>query len=125
MLENDAADPLAGEWRMKGKAADATDRWAIDATVFEEGTRLYMVWSGWEGEVNGAQNLYIAEMADPWTVKGPRVKISVAGVSVGEGGGPEAETRVRRRIPGANLLDPLHVDVNEGPEFCGTAAACS
>src|SRR6185369_9468794 len=36
VLENDADDPLAGEWRMKGKIADRSDRWAIDATVFEQ-----------------------------------------------------------------------------------------
>jgi hypothetical protein len=30
----------------------------IDATVFENNSHLYMVWSGWEGDVNGAQNLY-------------------------------------------------------------------
>ena len=45
VLENDADDPLSGEWRMKGKVTDATDRWAIDATVFEDGPRLFMIWT--------------------------------------------------------------------------------
>src|SRR6185295_4076828 len=76
VLENDAGDPLSGEWRMKGKVTDATDRWAIDATVFEDASRLFMIWSGWPADSNGTQNLYIAELADPWTVKGERVMIS-------------------------------------------------
>src|SRR5689334_7494739 len=59
-LENPSPDPLEGEWQMKGKVADPSDRWAIDATVFENNSHLYMAWSGWEGEVNGAQNLYLA-----------------------------------------------------------------
>ena len=116
VLENDASDPLSGEWQMKGKAADATDRWAIDATVFEEGSRLFMIWSGWEGEVNGAQNIYIAELADPWTVKGARVKISTPEYPWEQVG----DLKPRRdpdENPGTNLLDPLHVDVNEGPEI--------
>jgi len=65
-----------GTWHSKGKVADATDRWAIDATRFEQDSRRFMVWSGWEGEVNVAQHLYIAELSDPWTVMGPRVRIS-------------------------------------------------
>ena len=116
VLENASQDPREGEWRMKGKVTDATDRWAIDATVFEEGSRLYMVWSGWEGAVNGAQNLYIAELSDPWTVKGPRVRISSPDLPWETRGRPEAAARPGGN-PGLNQMDPLHVDVNEGPEI--------
>jgi GH43 family beta-xylosidase len=116
VLENDSADPLAGEWRMKGKAADAGDRWAIDATVFEDGKRLFMVWSGWEAGVNGAQNLYIAELSNPWTVKGARVKISSPEFPW-EKVGDLKQKRDPEENPGANRLDPPHVDVNEGPEI--------
>jgi GH43 family beta-xylosidase len=116
VLENDSADPLSGEWHMKGKVADATDRWAIDATVFEQDSRLFMIWSGWEGDVNGAQHLYIAELADPWTVKGPRVQISSPEYPW-EKVGDLTQRRDPERNPAANLLDPLHVDVNEGPEI--------
>ena len=116
VLENDSADPRVGEWRMKGKVTDGTDRWAIDATVFEHASRLYMIWSGWEGEVNGAQNLYIAELADPWTVKGARVKLSTPEFPW-EKVGDLKPRRESEENPGANRLDPLHVDVNEGPEI--------
>jgi GH43 family beta-xylosidase len=108
-LENDSEDPLQGDWRMKGKVGDDTDRWAIDATVLEEGARLYMIWSGWEGAVNGTQSLYIAELSDPWTVKGPRVRIST----------PEYpwEKVGDLKPKAATAEDPVHVDVNEGPEI--------
>jgi GH43 family beta-xylosidase len=115
-LENDSADPLSGEWRMKGKVADASDRWAIDATVFEEGSRMFMIWSGWEGDTNVAQNLYIAELSDPWTIKGPRVKISSPEYPWEKVGDLTAR-RNPEENPGLNRLDPPHVEVNEGPEI--------
>ena len=53
--------------------------WAIDMTVFNHSGRLYAVWSGWEKPAETdktQQHLYIAEMANPYTIKSPRVKIS-------------------------------------------------
>src|SRR3954447_1959582 len=116
VLENASADPTEGKWEMKGKAADPSDRWAIDATVFEHGSRLYMAWSGWEGEVNGAQNLYLAELSDPWTVKGRRVRISTPEYPWEKIGDLRPRTATEAN-PGADPTKPIHVDVNEGPEF--------
>ena len=53
--------------------------WAIDMTVFTYHGRLYAVWSGWEKPAltdKTSQHLYIAEMANPFTVKSPRIKLS-------------------------------------------------
>lgn len=52
--------------------------WAIDMTVLQHEGKMYAIWSGWERlhdhhDVN--QNLYIAEMKNPWTV-GKRVLLS-------------------------------------------------
>jgi GH43 family beta-xylosidase len=115
VLENDAQDPLTGDWRMKGKVFDASDKWAIDATVLEEGSRLYLIWSGWQGDTNIAQCLYIAELSDPWTVKSPRVRISSPEYPW-EKVGDLKPKRDPDENPGQNAFDPLHVDVNEGPE---------
>lgn len=76
VLENPDADPFSDSWTFKGKIADASNRWAIDGTVLEVGNTLYFIWSGWPGETNGVQNLYIARMSDPLTISSGRVRIS-------------------------------------------------
>ena len=68
-----ADDPL-GPYRDLGPVRDPNhDVWAIDMTVFTHAGRLYGLWSGWEGPHDGfPQNLYVAPMADPWTISGER-----------------------------------------------------
>ena len=101
VLENPSKDPLLGEWTLKGKVADGSDKWAIDASVFEHRKQWYMVWSGWEGDTNGRQDLYIARLKNPWTIDGERVRISSPSYDW-ERHGTQA---------------PPHVAVNEGPQF--------
>ncbi len=76
-LKADTDDPQ-GSWTMMGKVYDPeADKWAIDGAVFEYEGQLYMVWSGWPGDVGDfPQNTYIAPMSDPLTISGPRVLIS-------------------------------------------------
>ncbi len=105
VLENGAADPLTGEWVMKGKVGDATDKWAIDASVFEDKGRRYMVWSGWEGDSDGQQNIYIAQLRNPWTVESKRVMVSF----------PKYPWEHVGDLP--NRPTTPHVEVNEGPEI--------
>lgn len=76
VLEGSSDDPQA-EFTFKGRIAAPTDRWAIDGTVLEmPDGRPYFIWSGWDGDVNVAQHLYIAPMSNPWTICGERVRIS-------------------------------------------------
>lgn len=76
VLEGTTQDPR-DPFVLLGRVAAATDRWAIDATVLEmPDERKYLVWSGWEGFENVAQNLYIAELSDPLTIRGDRVCLS-------------------------------------------------
>lgn len=76
VLEGTSNDPQA-PFIFKGKIAAPTDRWAIDGTVLEmPNGKLYFIWAGWPGWVNGVQNLYIAPMSNPWTISGERVCIS-------------------------------------------------
>lgn len=80
-------------------ADPSSNIWAIDMTVHEHNGKLYALWSGWiRQETTDAtpQHLYIAEMENPYTLKGPRVRISSPAESW-ETGGP--------------------LDINEGPEF--------
>jgi GH43 family beta-xylosidase len=76
VVENPNADPTQGEWTYRGPVSDKTNKWAIDATIFENKGKIYMLWSGWEGDKNGMQNIYIAEMSNPWTVSSKRVRLS-------------------------------------------------
>lgn len=77
VLENNNSDPFEGQFVLKGKIYDpADDRWAIDGTIFENQKKLYFVWSGWEGNQDIRQILYIAPMENPWTLSGHRIEIS-------------------------------------------------
>jgi GH43 family beta-xylosidase len=105
VIENSNDDPLEGEWTFKGKVADATDKWAIDASVFEDHSQKYIVWSGWEGDTDGEQRIYLAHLKNPWTIDSKRVLLSYP------------------KYPWEHVGDLLnrpempHVDVNEGPEI--------
>jgi len=76
VLENTDADPLSAHWIFKGKVTDETNKWAIDASEFEYKGKQYLIWSGWEGDDNVSQNIYIAELSNPWTIGSKRVMIS-------------------------------------------------
>ena len=105
VLENSSRNPLEGTWEFKGKLTDPTDKWAIDGSVIKLRDQLYLAWSGWEGDVNGQQNIYIAKMENPWTVSGNRVKLS----------SPDYSWERYGELDNPN--DPDHVYVNEGPQF--------
>ena len=70
VLENGSKNPMQGNWIMKGKLTTPEDKWSIDASVFENKGKLYLIWSGWKGDVNGEQDIYIAMMKNPWTTVG-------------------------------------------------------
>ncbi|MEH6682638.1 MAG: glycoside hydrolase family 43 protein [Sediminicola sp.] len=105
VLENDSEDPFQGEWEFKGKIAAYPDRWAIDGNVFKYKDGLYMIWSGWEGDTNGQQNIYIAKMKDPWTIDSNRILISQPNYVWEKQGDLDDEN------------NPPHVNVNEGPQY--------
>lgn len=104
-LVNENADPMKGKWEFKGKVGDATDKWAIDGDVFEHNGQLYMIWAGWQGDVNFEQDIYIAKMKDPLTIEGERVRIST----------PTYQWEKYGDLNDPN--NPPHVDVNEGPQI--------
>lgn len=77
VLENPNADPTTGTWTFKGKIFDSSDQWAIDGSVLTIGTNNYFIWSGWENVATKfKQYIYLAAMSDPWTISGPRIKVS-------------------------------------------------
>lgn len=107
VLENDSADPTQGAWLMKGQLKTPQDKWAIDGSVFEHKGQFYLTWSGWEGDENGQQSIYLCKMSNPWTCVGERIRISEPRFSW------EQHGTISRPGPDDKPL----VLVNEGPQF--------
>lgn len=77
VLENTNANPFNGSFTFKGQITDVTNKWAIDGTVFRHPSdQLYYLWSGWEGDTNVRQIIYIAQLSNPWTISSARVEIA-------------------------------------------------
>ncbi len=108
VLENPSADPTEGFWTMKGKLSDPGDHWAIDGSVFKNGGKLFLIWSGWPSDQNGTQAIYIALLRNPWTIASDRVQLSQ----------PEYDWEEHGDLP---QDQPKHVNVNEGPEILSHA----
>jgi GH43 family beta-xylosidase len=110
VLENKNEDPFSGNWELKGKLGDPGDHWAIDLTVIDYKGKRYAAWSGWENYNNVQQNIYIAELENPWTMRGNRVLLSV----------PSYEWELHGKVPIAwqkNTGEPPFLRINEGPQF--------
>ncbi|MEO8819689.1 MAG: family 43 glycosylhydrolase [Ginsengibacter sp.] len=105
VIENSSKDPLKGTWEMKGELNLPENKWAIDGSVFENEGKTYVIWSGWKDDVNGEQDIFIAQLKNPWTVEGGRTLVS-APVYTWEKNGDLN-----------NPDDVKHVNVNEGPEI--------
>lgn len=108
VLENASPDPLAGTWTMRGQLD--TVKWAIDATAFEDHGQKYVLWSGWQGDADGEQRIYIARLSNPWTIDTKR----------GQSGRVElSHPQYTWEQVGDLLNRPTipHVNVNEGPEI--------
>jgi len=76
VLENASPNPLEGEWVEKGQLRTRWESFSLDATHFELRGTDYLVWAQKDPEIRGNTNLYIAEMENPWTLRGPQVMLS-------------------------------------------------
>lgn len=77
VIENNHVDPFKGEWTEKGQVVTQFESFSLDATVFEHRDKLYYVWAQQDPRIPGNSNLYISEMADPWTLKGKQTLLSI------------------------------------------------
>ncbi|MCK0472227.1 family 43 glycosylhydrolase [Halalkalibacter sp. APA_J-10(15)] len=75
-LENEAKNPLEGEWIEKGQVKTKWESFALDATSFEHKGVRYYVWAQKDPDIEGNSNLYISEMENAWTLKGEQVMIA-------------------------------------------------
>jgi GH43 family beta-xylosidase len=66
----------AGGYTGETKLALPDFKWAIDGTMFTFNGQRWFVWSGWAGDTNVEQNIYLARMSSPTTPTGARYLIS-------------------------------------------------
>lgn len=72
----EASRPL-GPYTYKGQLTTPGETWSIDPSPLRlPNGRLFLFWSGWPGTTNGVQNIYIARLANPWTISGGRTELS-------------------------------------------------
>lgn len=76
VIENEAVNPLEGEWAEKGQVKTDWESFSLDATTFEHNGQRYYVWAQRDPEIAGNSNLYIAKLVNPWTIEGPQVMIA-------------------------------------------------
>ncbi|SFE06422.1 Beta-xylosidase, GH43 family [Paenibacillus catalpae] len=76
VLENESANPLEGEWVEKGQIKTMWESFALDATTFEHYGIRYLVWAQKDPDIKGNSNLYIAPLANPWTLASDGVMLT-------------------------------------------------
>ncbi|TKI08775.1 glycoside hydrolase family 43 protein [Martelella alba] len=76
VLECADDDPLTGRWRERGRVITPLDTFSLDATHFRHGGKHYCLWAQKDPGIRGNSNLYLAEMASPWSLQSAPVMIS-------------------------------------------------
>ncbi|MFD5625191.1 family 43 glycosylhydrolase [Streptomyces sp. NPDC127072] len=76
VLESSSANPLTGTWTERGRIALPLDTFSLDATTFVVNGTRYLSWAQNDPAVGDGTNIYLARMANPWTISGSPVLIS-------------------------------------------------
>jgi len=92
VLENASRDPFRGEWVEKGQLRTAWETFSLDATMFTHRGSRYLAWAQHEPGMDNNTAIWLSEMATPWTLSGPQVRLTtpelsweVIGYKVNEG----------------------------------------
>jgi GH43 family beta-xylosidase len=75
-LTCDDADPLTSAWQERGQVKTPFDTFALDATTFMHQGKQWYLWAQKAPDIAGNSNLYLAELENPWTLKGQPVMLS-------------------------------------------------
>jgi GH43 family beta-xylosidase len=81
VLENTSANPLTGTWVERGRIATPLDTFSLDATTFVHNGTRYLAWAQNDPAVGSGTSLYLAPLANPWTISGSPVRISTPTLS--------------------------------------------
>ncbi|OXM17010.1 glycoside hydrolase family 43 protein [Paenibacillus herberti] len=85
VLENENSDPLEGDWIWKG--ALKTPVPGLDGTVMTIRNQLYFMYAGYGHFPEYGSAIYIAQMADPWTLSGEHVLLTAPTLTWEQQGG--------------------------------------
>lgn len=67
---------INGKWTEKGQIKTSFDTFALDATTFYHQGKQWYLWAQKAPDIAGNSNIYLAELENPWTIKGEPVRLS-------------------------------------------------
>ncbi|MFI2432857.1 family 43 glycosylhydrolase [Streptomyces sp. NPDC018693] len=76
VLENSHPNPFKGTWVEKGQIKTAWETFSLDATTFTHRGTRYLCWAQHEPGMSNNTALWLSEMANPWTLTGPQVRLT-------------------------------------------------
>ncbi|MFE6591628.1 family 43 glycosylhydrolase [Streptomyces sp. NPDC057781] len=76
VLENSHPNPFRGTWVERGQVKTAWETFSLDATTFTHRGTRYLAWAQYEPGMDNNTALWLSEMANPWTLKGPQIRLS-------------------------------------------------
>ncbi|MFE8011624.1 family 43 glycosylhydrolase [Streptomyces antibioticus] len=76
VLEGTGADPLTAAWTEKGQIRTGWESFSLDATTFVVGGVRYLAWAQRNPAEDNNTSLFIARLANPWTISGTPAEIS-------------------------------------------------
>ncbi|MFJ2924863.1 family 43 glycosylhydrolase [Streptomyces massasporeus] len=76
VLEGTGANPLTAAWTEKGQIRTQWESFSLDATTFVVNGVRYLAWAQRDPSVNNNTDVYLAKMANPWTITGTPVMLS-------------------------------------------------
>ncbi|WP_405620843.1 family 43 glycosylhydrolase [Streptomyces sp. NBC_00076] len=76
VLENASRDPFKGTWVERGQIKTAWETFSLDATTFTHRGTRYLAWAQHEPDMGNNTALWLSEMANPWTLTGPQIRLS-------------------------------------------------
>ncbi|WP_447041268.1 glycoside hydrolase family 43 protein [Streptomyces sp. DSM 118878] len=76
VLENSHRDPFKGTWTEKGQIKTAWDTFSLDATTFTYRGSRYLAWAQKDPGEDHNSAVFLSRMANPWTLKGPQVRLT-------------------------------------------------
>ncbi|QNP69409.1 family 43 glycosylhydrolase [Streptomyces roseirectus] len=76
VLEGTGANPLTATWTEKGQIKTTWETFSLDATTFVVNGVRYLSWAQRNPAEDNNTSLFIAKMANPWTIQGTPAELS-------------------------------------------------